>query len=601
MPRRALLIGAQTFGLTGVEHDVRTMKRVLGARDFDDIRVCWQSDATRDGILDAYENLIADTGGNDAVMVYFSGHGGIAEALETDEVTSTDRQFIVPTDFDEGGFRGIAAVELSVLLGRLTRRTDNAVVVLDCCHSAMMSRDLGDLRVRQLPEVQRVDLAAHIHRRVGAGLEVDLARARGNEKAVRLVACAVGQSAYEQRWQAASGACGLLTDALVTALGETAEARVSWSRLVARVRFLVERRTRHQRPEAEGPAERVLFETEPDDHPGSLPVTAEGYRARIDGAGLLGVQAGDEFAVTSASARRGLDNPIATVRITGAGPVAATGSLDEKVALPADARAHRTKATAPRVPVRVPPDLSLDRGLFVRPAVPGEEAVFTVVTANGTATVHDTIGPLHRPRPLGPEIVENLDRAARATTLLSVRQHTGWASAALKEATGVEWGRVVDGRADPLPNGAAVDVGDLIYVSVRNSGPTPVHVSLLDVGLTYGITLLTDFAPSGVCLPPGGRYVFGAEDGNLEGVELEWPEGLDTAAARPETVLALIAGDPHDVTVLEQRAVRGKGSDDPLTELLAHLGAGATRDLRRRTAKGHFLACPIEFTVVPRP
>lgn len=594
MRRRALLIGAQTFGLTGVEHDVRTMKRVLGGRDFDDIRVCWQADATRDGILDAYENLIADTAANDAVVVYFSGHGGIADPLATDAVTSTERQFIVPTDFNGTDFRGIAAVELSVLLGRLTERTDNAVVVLDCCHSAMMSRDLGDLRVRNLPNVQRVDLAAHIRRRVGAGLEVDRVRARGNQKAVRLVACAVDQSAYEQRWQAASGACGLLTDALVTALGEAAGARVSWSRLVGRVRFLVERRTRHQRPEAEGPAERVLFGTESDDHPGSLPVTAEGYRARIDGAGLLGVQVGDEFAVTSAG--RGA---VATVRITGVGPVAATGQLDEKVALPADARAHRTKATAPRVPVRVPPDLDLAGSMFVRPAEPGEEAPFTVVTANGMATVHDAIGPLHRPRPLGPEIVENLDRAARATTLLSVRQHTGWASAALKEATTVEWGRVVDGRADPLSNGAPVDTGDFVYVGVGNGGLTPVYVSLLDVGLTYGTTLLTDFAPSGVRLPPGGRYVFGAEDGALEGVELEWPDGLDPGAARPETVLALITGDPHDVTVLEQQAIRGNGSEDPLTELLAHLGAGVTRDLRRRTGRGHFLARSIEFTVVP--
>jgi hypothetical protein len=603
MPRRALLIGAQTFGLSGVEHDVRTVERALGGRGFDDIRVCWRSDATRDGILDAYEHLIAATGDGDPVLVYFSGHGGIAERHPDGpvEVARTDRQFIVPTDFGgDGGFRGITAVELSVLLGRLTERTDNAVVVLDCCHSAMMSRDLGDLRVRQLPVVQRVDLAAHLRRRVGEGLRVDLARARGNQRAVRLAACAVDQFAYESRWQAASGACGLLTDAFVVALGEAAGTRVGWSRLVARVRHLVERRTRHQRPEAEGPAERVLFETASDDDPGSLPVVADGYRARLDGAGLLGVQVGDEFAVTSATARRGTDSPIATVRITSCGPVAAAGQLDERVVLPADARAHRTKATAPRVPVRVPPGLALDGCTFVRPAEPGEETPFTVVVADGMATVHDAIGPLHRPRPLGPAIVENLERGGRATALLSLREHTGWASAALAGSITVEWGRVVDGRPHPLANGAPVDAGDLLYVSVHNTGATAVYVSMLDVGLTYGITVLTDFAPSGLHLPPDGRYTFGAENAGLEGVELEWPDGLDPSAPRPETVLVLVTTEPHDVTVLEQHGMRGTGPSDPLTELLAHLGAGATRDLRRRTARGHFLVRAVELTASRR-
>lgn len=40
MTLRALLIGAQTYGLSGVHADVALMADVLGARGFTDLRTC---------------------------------------------------------------------------------------------------------------------------------------------------------------------------------------------------------------------------------------------------------------------------------------------------------------------------------------------------------------------------------------------------------------------------------------------------------------------------------------------------------------------------------------------------------------------------------
>src|SRR4051794_34003179 len=100
--RRALLIGAQTGRLTGVGRDVATLAAVLAEWEFTSVR-CAAENASRDGILDAYDRFIAETGPRDAVVVYYSGHGGYAEVPGDRQVPPHRRkfQFIVPTDYDE--------------------------------------------------------------------------------------------------------------------------------------------------------------------------------------------------------------------------------------------------------------------------------------------------------------------------------------------------------------------------------------------------------------------------------------------------------------------------------------------------------------------
>ena len=77
MAKRALLIGSQTGALRGVGTDLRRMTQVL-AREAFSIDERSGSSATRDGILDGYRALIRASGGADAILVYYSGHGGIA-------------------------------------------------------------------------------------------------------------------------------------------------------------------------------------------------------------------------------------------------------------------------------------------------------------------------------------------------------------------------------------------------------------------------------------------------------------------------------------------------------------------------------------------
>jgi hypothetical protein len=58
--KRALLIGSQTFGLTGVNSDVALMRGTLEGRGFS-VTELLDGSATRDEIIHAYEKLIRDT------------------------------------------------------------------------------------------------------------------------------------------------------------------------------------------------------------------------------------------------------------------------------------------------------------------------------------------------------------------------------------------------------------------------------------------------------------------------------------------------------------------------------------------------------------
>ena len=138
----ALLIGAAVDGLPGVANDVGAMSIALHARGLAVVR-CVGENATRAGIIAAYERLIADTGAGDAAaVVYYSGHGGWARSPDSgggDLPAPRDLQFIVPTDYRAsapGEFRGITSVELSALLARLTGKTRNVTAMFDCCHQS---------------------------------------------------------------------------------------------------------------------------------------------------------------------------------------------------------------------------------------------------------------------------------------------------------------------------------------------------------------------------------------------------------------------------------------------------------------------------------
>jgi hypothetical protein len=315
-------------------------------------------------------------------------------------------------------------------------------------------------------------------------------------------------------------------------------------------------------------------------------------RARLECAALLGVRPGDEFAVMPPGSTEA--DPSAAVGelvVDVVGPRYAEGDLALRRGwgrVPLGARACRTAMSVPAFPVSLPAGdprvADLIEAVAASPSLrvvgPDERWLASVlIDERGELTVGDRLGPLHSAQIAGPEavaaVLRDLRALARASALLQSAGGSDWR---LGVDVSVEWGTVRDGERHRLPgSGAALRVGEHVYVEVRNNSAQDVFVSLVDIGASGAITVLTQDSPSGLLLAPGRRFVFGATgfDGELIGEPLGWPAGLDPAVARPETLLVLVSASPHDVSALEQDGAHhlgvGRGSGSPLARMLGRV------------------------------
>lgn len=300
MVKRALVIGSQTGDLSGVEIDASRMSRFLEQQGYRS-KLLIRDKAVRQNILTSYEQLISATGAGDAVVVYYSGHGGLAANPyfeEEQHTTPRHLRFIVPFDIaasTENDFRGISSLELSGLLARLTQKTKNVTVIYDCCHAARMSRNL-DLVPKALPRTWFVGIAAYIERLKESGLSIDQSMIESNPNAVRLVAAGSTQSAYEYT-NSNGEQVGLFTHTLLAMLKDVRNLPVSWNAVVQHVREEVLRIVPEQRPEVEGPSRRLVFSIKQADETGVLAVGQKSGNPVLFGGRLLGIEVGDEYGI----------------------------------------------------------------------------------------------------------------------------------------------------------------------------------------------------------------------------------------------------------------------------------------------------------------
>lgn len=259
------------------------MAAILSLQGFE-ILTCYDAQATRKGIMDAWESIIRVSRSNDIVVIYYSGHGGIVEDIankpsiekEDGHARQSSRyQFLVPMDFSLPGsptagsassFNGILDVELQDLLRRTTDRTRNVTTIFDCCHSGRMARDpsLAGAVPRNLPKVEYAAVSRNVDlllKADGNSAKVNLTD-EDNPYAVRIAAA----GAMETAWEDGDGdqRAGVMTRELARALAEAwiAEGdgnRISWQKILLRVRELVNINFPGQNPLVEGPHTRMPF------------------------------------------------------------------------------------------------------------------------------------------------------------------------------------------------------------------------------------------------------------------------------------------------------------------------------------------------------
>ncbi|OJJ99340.1 hypothetical protein ASPACDRAFT_120676 [Aspergillus aculeatus ATCC 16872] len=309
--RKALLIGCP-LGLQGPTHDVSAMEELLREQDFQVIRCCGP-EATQTGIREAWGRLIEECQPADAVVIYYSGHGGLINGSGfRGPGLPACYQTLCPMDYEEGSvedFRGILDFEITHLVRQTTDRTKNVTTIFDCCHSAHITRapiprehSTGNSTVttvvRSLPRMT-FDLTSYVRSLPNIFSPdpdggVHLLTSLDNPYAVRIFAAEVDQKAYEYQKEDSSWA-GAMTEALIKEIRQQSDRGRSWRTTIMKVREVVQRRF-DQRPQSHGPDQRRLFSME------MTPVNVlhvklqEGHPVMAGGS-VLGVRRGDVYVI----------------------------------------------------------------------------------------------------------------------------------------------------------------------------------------------------------------------------------------------------------------------------------------------------------------
>jgi hypothetical protein len=579
-----------------VHADVESMRAALVPFGFQ-TTVLVEGDATYAGILDAFGRLVEATERDDAVVVYYSGHGGRQRNPFAAQAASNPAwlQYLIPTDLDHDDghtFRGILAERMSLLQRELTARTDNVTTILDCCHAARMSRHPALLPKTPGRTVAiRWDSVLANLEEIRAYLPPDVAAADGNPSAVRLAACAPEESAYELALAGAGGPRGVLTATLTRLLGQPGSARLTWRQVIAQLRPAVMELVRYQRPELEGPVDRYLFSTIEQSATGVLPVLVELARAFLEFPRLYGIEVGDRYALVAAGADPARPIAVATVDrvLDGRARLALNGR--SAATLPPGVEAHPLEVALGGRPVAVEPADHPHRARVVnamahwrhvRIAEANDFPMATVRLCGEEAELLDAHGePLGQgPYPSTDDAMgrlrDDLQRLARAAHVGNLTSGTG----PDELAGGVDVAYALD-HADGetrLKPGAHVFEGDRILVRIRNASGARRHVTVFDLGLRGAVRLLTESEPSGVALDDGDTYVLyqTPATNTVAGVELYWPDGLPRGGPRTGTFLIITTDRPQDLRRLTQPGIprAAHAGVSSLQRLLDELVAG---------------------------
>lgn len=569
MTGRALVIASQIRGLLGCHDDADLTADMLESRGFE-VTSLREGEASRAGVLAAFEELIAATRPGDGAVVYYTGHGGRA-TTDLPGVPS-ELRFLLPTDVAETeaeDFRGILADELGVLLWRLTLRSPNVTAILDCCYSSRMARGEG-ARARGWEADWPV--AAVTRRWRAAADAFDRLRAAhpdspwndANPDAVRVVACGSLETAMEG-WSPELGRNhGYLTAALMPILRD--DPYVTWTEAIDRARPSIMARNPLQRPEAAGPADRVAFTTtvRRSGRPHSIRVDTATGRAWIDGARVHGIRPGDELLLSPAG--RSPDPAAPIVRVSRLEGLAAV--LAAPAGVPIEGVAHPWRSAGQDVYVRV--TFADDAAAAMLTSIPGVRVVTegdaaAIVTVSAGYLLHDGAGlPLHRgPLPDLDRLRGLVDGLVTSARLRSLGDEPGDLSAHVELR--------LDGPAGPVTDGMILHPGDRIRIAVASGAGTGaiVYASVLDLGLAGRVTILNESEPAGMALAPGDTRAIGERPGGRDpGLPLLWPAAVPAVAARCETLVAVFSDVPQDLRGLAREGATERGGGGP--------GAGGT-------------------------
>jgi len=635
--KRALLIGIDAYPrleshqrLRGAVNDVHAMAEYL-VQDLDfaeeDLRLLLDAQATRQGILEAFERLVGETRADDLVVVYYSGHGSRVRAASRggDDWEET----IVPYDSGRGQHPSydVDSTELRRLLLRLTDKTRRLTLIFDCCHSGTLTRDPFAARTRWVPPAGE---RPPTHRDDGS----PPAYLPYNRRYTLIAACRRSETAREFVPDGEKSVHrGVLTHHLLAELHRS-PADATWRDVMEAVTVAVSARFRDQHPQLEGAVDRELFglaERRPMRYVRVCGRDDERGRLVLDAGVVHGVGRGSGWAVYPPGTREVKQDTaaLATLEVTAVRATTADAQAvdDEIDKVPVGARAVETRLGDAAAPFRVEVVAQVDPGHWLVGDL-GEEidAHPLLERSEGPAGAHvriyllaprstmadgdpvSSLGSIGEPvygvvgadgellmpaRPLAdPDamstLVQNLAGRARWLHALELRQRD---APTLEGALHFAVLRQRDGHWQPVsPDDPEFADGEPFAIEVSHHHSRPLHVYVLNFSVDGEISLVYPTEGAWEPIEPGHPVRYGDESGDTVRfvVPSGYPDGDRSAPVRAPEVLKLFATEEStDFRPLFQnryrhlRAWRTVYQQSLLGQRLCQLLAGS-RELVRR-------------------
>jgi hypothetical protein len=255
--------GTTWTSLNGPSTDVASMEVLLKEKfGFQEIVVLREQQATRQRILAAIDQLIADTHPGDLDVFYYSGHG--SRRLDTLSSKNHFDQTIVPIDAWKGT-EDIRDKELAQRFDAIVYdKHAHLTAIYDSCDSGTMARGITQSVQRELPYDDR-DVAAEKMQYPATVTEADLMRRPKGEQipqdgdAIVIAAAAPDESAVETLYLDDGQYHGAFTRALVRVLQSNTQP-LSASDVVAEVSNILHADPiPFQQPSVEGRTQESLF------------------------------------------------------------------------------------------------------------------------------------------------------------------------------------------------------------------------------------------------------------------------------------------------------------------------------------------------------
>lgn len=660
--KRALLIGVNDYPnlppysqLKGCVNDVFLMKQTLETSFLfppSNVVILLNEQATAQGIQAAMDQAVRDCQPDDIFVFHFSGHGS-RMAANGDKPAGYDES-IMP--YDSGRLNpdfpkqvtpcDIRDTEFQVWLARLAEKTSNVTLIFDSCHSGSITRAAADspeegTRLRWIEPDAPPRLYTTEPKRGNQSIEAAVSSGwlPSSEKYVLLAACAADQGAYEldHGQEGSPTRNGAFTFFLTQELNRATEN--TYREIWESVSLLVNNRFQKQTPQYEGSRDRKIFDVQ-DFVPMRYLLVSKRHGPEIELAGgaIHGVAVGSQWDVHQAGTRQ-IDelgkSYQGTVEINAVDSVTARGLIIKESAPLLVGQGGRAVEVShihreARMPVWLAPEpgspnqadeklrrlLSQSNLLRLTDSAMAARALIVPTCqtdADSSAGRRwEVIDQANQRLPAAKSmmaddpvtILENLENLWRFEKVLELRNEQSTLKGKvdfmlLKKDANHQWQ-----EQPPLLN-ITYDDGEAIAFRICNRTARPIHVSVLDLGLSKCINLL--YPPTGACETIAQqRSAEAGNNGTASGVltigiapedqiELFFPDNLrlqtTDVTARPsrgrEIFKLCVTTERHDLAFLKQPGLRSESaghSGHPFEELLClAIGGTATREARYKS------------------